>query len=126
MFIFTHFCLKNYSHQCVYNIVYLQNCYSNCVNIHDYSSFVSNFFFFSLTYAPLMLSSPRRRRRTDPTFTMISNINLHQPITTQLSPIHHHNSFQHFLIQTQNQVKNNSKATQNQPNFHRKTHPNPN
>ena len=33
--------------------------------------------------------------------------------TTQLSPIYHHNPFQHLIIQTQNQTKNNSKSTQN-------------
>ena len=37
-------------------------------------------------------------------------------ITTQLSPVYHHNQFQHLIIQTQNQqnqTKNNSKSTQN-------------
>ena len=36
--------------------------------------------------------------------------------TTQLSPVYHHNPFQHLIIQTQNQqnqIKNNSKSTQN-------------
>ena len=36
--------------------------------------------------------------------------------TTQLSPVYHHNPFQHLIIQTQNQqnqTKNNSKSTQN-------------
>ena len=33
--------------------------------------------------------------------------------TTQLSPVYHHCQFQHLIIQTQNQTKNNSKSTQN-------------
>ena len=36
--------------------------------------------------------------------------------TTQVSPVYHHNPFQHLIIQTQNQknqTKNNSKSTQN-------------
>ena len=33
--------------------------------------------------------------------------------TTQISLVYHHNPFQHLIIQTQNQTKNNSKSTQN-------------
>ena len=61
---FTHF-LKNYPHQWpwVYNTVYIQNCYSNCVYLHCYYSFIFyylNIFFSLLSLFPwLSLSFPQ-------------------------------------------------------------------
>ena len=75
MFTFTHFCSKttHISLSIILFILHMQNCYNNCVYLHDYCNFLS--FFFSL-FSPLpcqTLSHPLFNAKQKKKLTITTN-----------------------------------------------------